>query len=367
MGWPRPDFPANMEIGPQVACVEDGSARIVWRTLAHVRGDVEVRLADGTWSVHRGSAAPGRAHDVTIDGLRSDAVVEYRLLHDGAPTADAHAFRTPGAPEFTFAVIGDTGTGGKGQYAVRPVLAAIEPAFVLHVGDLAYDHGTRNEMIRRHFTPFRELIATRPWYVAWGNHDAMTKGGAPVRELFRLPESTQEGDNRYYATDWGDMRIWALDFTTAWGEGSAQYAWFKRDLEASNARWKIVFGHYPSYSASPYAQTYRAKWEKARAELCPLFEANGVDVYFCGHTHGYERTHPIRGGMKVGPGEGTVHVVCGGGGKRLNRAGTADWTAASASTLECMAIDVTTDSLTGRAIDADGREIDRFTVPARRE
>jgi len=366
MGWPRPDFAPNVEIGPQVACVTVSSARIVWRTLAHVRGDVEVRLPDGDWHLASGRDKPGRAHDVEIKGLQPGAVVEYRLLHDGAPVTEIRGFRTPGATPFTFAVIGDTGSGGKGQYDVREVLTNIDPVFVLHVGDVAYDHGSRLEAVRRHFTPYRDLIATRPWFIAWGNHDAMTDGGAPLRDLFRLPKSTDEGSNRYYAFDWGDMRFWALDFTMEWGEGSAQYEWFKADLEASRKRWKIVFGHYPPYSASPYAKTYRSIWEKARADLCPLFDANGVDLYFSGHTHGYERTHPVRGSKRVGRGEGTVYVVCGGGGKRLNLAGTDSWTAKSARTLECMAIDVERDALTARAIDASGRELDRFTIPSKR-
>ena len=47
--------------------------------------------------------------------------------------------------------------------------------------DSAYDYGRRNEVIRRHFMPYRELVATRPWYVAWGNHDVMTDGGNELR------------------------------------------------------------------------------------------------------------------------------------------------------------------------------------------
>jgi len=366
MGWPRPDFPANVEFGPQLACVTTDSARIVWRTLAPVRGAVEVRRPDGEWRAVPGAAEAARAHDIQLAGLGAASRVEYRILHDGRAAGDVHAFRMPSPAPFTFAVIGDSGSGGEGQYAVRSVMEEINPAFVLHVGDLAYDKGSRVEAIRRHFTPYRDLLATRPWYVAWGNHDVMTAGGVGLRKLFRMPPSTTEGDNRYYAFDWGELRVWALDFNMEWGKGSPQYDWFKRDLESSNARWKVVFGHYPSYSSSPYARSYRKRWEQSRAELCPLFEANCVALYFCGHTHGYERTFPIRDQKRVGRGEGTVHVVCGGGGKRLNRAGREEWTAVSGATLECMAIEVGVDSIVARAINANGKEFDRFTIPAPR-
>jgi len=375
MGWPRPDFAPNVDFGPQVACVTADSARIVWRTIAHVRGDVEVRVPGGAWRVVRGRVAAGREHDVALDRLAPGAAVEYRVLHDGAPTSPVYTFRTAGEGAFTFAVIGDTGSGGKGQIDVRDQLASIDPVFVLHVGDIAYEHGRRVEVVRRHFTPFRDLLATRPWYIAWGNHDVKIANGAHIRELFRFPESTPEGRNRYYAFDWGDLRVWALDLSMEWGKGSAQFAWLKRDLEASRSKWKVVYSHYPPYSSSPYARGFTGIWKQLRAELCPLLEANGVDLYCSGHTHGYERSKPIRGGKGVGPGEGTLegtpegtlYVVCGGGGKRLNEAGSNWWTAMSSKTLQCMAIDVSSDGLRARAIDQRGREIDSFTIlPKRR-
>ena len=64
MGWPRYDFAANVELGPQIACVTERSARVVWRTLGHVRGDVEARVRGGEWRVCRGAAHSGRVHDV---------------------------------------------------------------------------------------------------------------------------------------------------------------------------------------------------------------------------------------------------------------------------------------------------------------
>jgi hypothetical protein len=382
MGWPRPDFAPNVEIGPQVACVTEGSASIVWRTLGHVRGDVEARSPGGAWRVYRGALGTGRSHEVLIDGLDAGSTVEYRLLHDRAAVKPVYRFRTAvakGAAGFTFAVIGDTGSGGAGQLAMRDRLAEVDADFVLHVGDLAYDHGRVVEAVRRHFTPYRDSLAQRPWYVAWGNHDVMTEEGIELRKLFRLPQATPKVFNRYYAVDWGNTRVWALDMTIAHGKGSPQFQWLKSDLEQSRHRWKIVLGHYPPYSGSPYASTFKKRWRRLREELCPLLDENGVDLYFAGHTHGYERTHPIRGGKRAGdaPGPeyvdpaGTIYLVCGGGGKRLSPAGSEwwTWTAKSARTLELFEVRVEADTLDLRVIGAGGDTLDairlRKSRPAR--
>jgi hypothetical protein len=88
-------------------------------------------------------------------------------------------------------------------------------------------------------------------------------------------------------------------------EGSAtfgnQLAWLKRDLyKASRNRyevpWIIVHGHRPIYSSAvgyskdgiPIADTLNL--QRAMEDL---FKQYGVDVFFSGHVHSYERTYPI--------------------------------------------------------------------------
>ena len=373
MGWPRYDFAANVEMGPQIACVTQRDARVVWRTLSHVRGDVEARVRGGEWRVCRGGLHSGRDHDVELAALSPDTLVEYRLLHDGQPIGDVHRFRTalkPGASGFTFAVIGDTGSGGADQYAVGRRLEALNPSFVLHVGDMAYDHGTRTEAARRHFVPFRDSIASRPWYIAWGNHDVMTNGGADLRPLFRFPSPEAAEANRYYAFNWGDARMWALDMTTDWAPESDQMKWFRADLEKCRQRWKFVFMHYPPYAASPYARSFRRRWERLRAELCPLLEQHGVDIVFSGHSHGYERTYPVRAGKRAGDADGPdfkrpgapIYVISGGGGKRLNKAGRDWWTAVYERRHQVCAVRVNGSRLVLRSVGRDGEELDRITI-----
>ena len=364
MGWPRPGFGPNIEIGPQVACVEGTSARIVWRTFAPVQGDLRVR-SDGAWRPCPGPQGARRTHDVRIDGLEPGRVVEYRLVQNGRVIDGTYAFRTPGRAPFRFAVVGDTGSGGAGQLAVRDQLAKLDPEFVLHVGDIAYEDSRHSEVVRRYFVPFADLLASRPFYVAWGNHDVRRDGGERLRKLFRFPESTEEGQERYYAFSWGDVRVWCLDEAMDFSAGSVQHAWLRADLAASKAKYRIVFAHYPVYSSAAYAKEFSGLRKRIGAEILPLLEEHDVDLYLNGHVHNYERTVPIRDGKRVGPGEGVVHVTTGGGGKAFNSAGFDWYTANSSRTLQCISVDVGEDALAVRSIDAFGRTIDEFRIPAR--
>ena len=79
-----------------------------------------------------------------------------------------------------------------------------------------------------------------------------------------------------------------------------QLTWLEADLAAASVDpsidWIIVGGHRPLYSSHsglssngiPIADSYRAQ-----QAFESLFHQYGVDVYFDGHVHGYERTYPV--------------------------------------------------------------------------
>ena len=54
---------------------------------------------------------------------------------------------------FGFAVVGDSGSGGKGQLAVAALLGRLEPDLVLHTGDVVYPAGHERHYDRRFFAP----------------------------------------------------------------------------------------------------------------------------------------------------------------------------------------------------------------------
>jgi tartrate-resistant acid phosphatase type 5 len=67
---------------------------------------------------------------------------------------------------------------------------------------------------------------------------------------------------------------------------SAQAAWLKSRLQASTARFQIVYMHHPPYSSGPHGSTLEMRWP---------YREWGVDLVLSGHDHIYERV--VVGGL----------------------------------------------------------------------
>ncbi|UYQ91963.1 metallophosphoesterase [Chitinophaga horti] len=62
-----------------------------------------------------------------------------------------------------------------------------------------------------------------------------------------------------------------------------QLDWLDKLLANSDARWKIVVGHHPVYTAGPRTENYDTL--AVRKALQPVLEKHKVDVYLSGHEH----------------------------------------------------------------------------------
>lgn len=252
----------------------------------------------------------------------------------------------------TFAVVGDTGTGGEEQAAVAGLLTRMEPGFVLHTGDVIYPAGEYGSYEPNFFTPYRELLKTAPILPVLGNHDVATRDGEPYLRTFDLPHNNSQGTERYYSFDEGNAHFVALDSELYYGDGggsaAAQKAWLAKDLSSTGKPWKLVYLHRPLYSSSKHGSDL-----KIRKDLQPIFAQGGVDIVFSGHDHDYERTMPI---------EGVTYVVTGGGGKELYRTGESGWTAFSASEHNAVRVRLEGGRLHLEALRPDGSVLDRLDL-----
>ncbi|HEX6238058.1 MAG TPA: metallophosphoesterase [Acidimicrobiales bacterium] len=250
-----------------------------------------------------------------------------------------------------FAVVGDTGTGGRNALRVGGQIAEAyrERPFglLVHTGDLVYygDLASRYEqVVERPFGPLLDAgVAIRP---VLGNHDFDYVATMRLLERLGLP-------GRYYSFRSGPVEFFMLDSTPpefGGDGGDAQLAWLAGRLEASTARWRVVVVHHP-----PYSSGHHGSLEAAQRRLVPVLAEHGVDIVFSGHDHHYERTTPQRG---------VTYVVTGGGAKRTGVSG-APFTAASADRLHFLVADVEGDRMSVEAIDDRGETFDRFTVRAR--
>jgi hypothetical protein len=183
-----------------------------------------------------------------------------------------------------FAVIGDSGTGGRAQYAVATRLAearSIFPyEFVLMLGDNLYGSERPQDFAWKFEQPYAPLLAADvKFYASLGNHDD------PNQRFFKPFNMNGE---RYYTFKQGPVRFFALDSNYM---DRNQLEWLERELERSSDEWKIAFFHHPLYSTG----ARHGSEVDLRQQLEPLFVQHSLDVVFAGHEHFYERIKPQQG------------------------------------------------------------------------
>jgi 3',5'-cyclic AMP phosphodiesterase CpdA len=183
-----------------------------------------------------------------------------------------------------FAVIGDTGTGGKEQYEVGALMAKAHQTFpfefVLMLGDNIYGHKTPEEFKRKFEDPYKALLdGGVKFYATLGNHD-------DPNERYYKPFNMN--GQRYYTIKKADVEFFALDSTYF---DPQQSDWLQKQLSNSGARWKICLFHHPLYSDA----RYHGPDTDLRSRMEPILQKNGVDVVLAGHEHVYERIKPQGG------------------------------------------------------------------------
>ena len=133
---------------------------------------------------------------------------------------------------------------------------------------------------------------------------------------------------------------------------ATQLAWLRRELESSDAAWKLAFYHYPLYTSGEY--TWRAA--AVRRQLEPLFVNAGLDVGFSGHEHFYERLQPQRG----------VQYFTSGAGGALRQGDIRPSPLLAAGfdrDTHFILVELTRDELHFQAISRTGRTVDAGAVP----
>jgi predicted phosphodiesterase len=336
---------------PYVQGVTASSAVICWVSQHPGSGVVEYGK---TPELGRNETDPRvrRRHVVALAGLDPGSTYHYRVEGIGGSSG---CFRTAPVDDdsrFSFAVVGDSGSGGKGQLAVAALLERLRPDLVLHTGDVVYPAGQERHYDRRFFAPYRNLIKTVPLFPVLGNHDVRKGNGAAFLENFHPPLGSPGSTKRYYSFDWGNTHFVALDSELYHGDRDSnpeeQRDFLERDLATTRKRWKVAFLH-----RSPYGSSRHGGDQKVREDLEPLFVKLGVDLVFSGHDHVYERTVPITG---------VTYVVSGGGGRRLYPAGNGELTASSVSAHHAVLVRVSGSRLLLETLEVGGKVVDRLEL-----
>jgi hypothetical protein len=236
-------------------------------------------------------------HSRTESGYRSNALCSLLLVVvAGWQTAARPALSVPNLPDtFKFAVLGDNGSGDKGQYDLADQMAAVHQTFnyglVIMLGDNFYGSQTPAELTRKFDRPYKPLLDHGvKFFAAIGNHDEPFTINYPPLNM---------GGQRYYTFVRDQVRFFVLDTNIM---DADQLRWFEAALQQSPEPWKIAYFHHPLYGN---AGRHGAAADM-RVLLEPLLLRYGVNVVFSGHDHVYERLNPQKG---------IYYFIAGSGGK----------------------------------------------------
>eukprot|EP00604_Paraphysomonas_vestita_P000695 CAMPEP_0174824414 /NCGR_PEP_ID=MMETSP1107-20130205/34085_1 /TAXON_ID=36770 /ORGANISM="Paraphysomonas vestita, Strain GFlagA" /LENGTH=284 /DNA_ID=CAMNT_0016051629 /DNA_START=614 /DNA_END=1471 /DNA_ORIENTATION=- len=126
---------------------------------------------------------------------------------------------------------------------------------------------------------------------------------------FRMPSPESNGAlNMHFSFNYGPVHFISIDTETGYpgaaeetryvlpcGGFADQLSWLENDLiEANKNRatrpWIFAQGHRPMYQGKSINAEFQAAMEE-------LFNKYGVDIYFSGHVHSYERDYPVYQGV----------------------------------------------------------------------
>ena len=289
-------------------------------------------------------------YEMTLTNLRPNSIYSYAAETDGVRTPP-RKFKTFGAHprEVRFIAYGDTRTNPKMHAAIAANFKRHSPDFILHTGDLVAAGKRYDLWGREFFSPLAQVIDEIPMLPAIGNHE---QDGINYLHYLHLP-----GKEQWYSYDVGPVHVLSLDYRHE-QETEEQFAFARRDLLAAKAPWKVVILHFPVFNIGGHGTGW------GHAAYLPLFHQAKVDLVMAGHSHIYERFHPIapRAGGDIWP---ITFITTGGGGAPLYAVYPHPALAAQVSTNHFVLIEATPTRLTGRALTTNEAVIDRFELTKR--
>ncbi len=210
------------------------------------------------------------------------------------------------APVLPFVLIGDWGRHGNDNQTDVAVqmgrtAADIGSKFTISLGDNFYENGVTGLDDPYWQTSFEDIYTAQSlqsrWQIILGNHDYRgnvqaqldysqnsSRWRLPAR-YYKISETLPDGGvaDFFYLDTSPFMRYYIGTTTDISGQDStAQLAWLDDALGRSTARWKIVIGHHPIYTAVTGAEHDQPD---LITRLDPVLRAHQVPVYINGHDH----------------------------------------------------------------------------------
>jgi hypothetical protein len=246
---------------------------------------------------------------------------------------------------------GDYGNGSKNQRDVAAAMKKYQDQnaldFGITLGDNFYSKGmlsTSDPNWKSRWDDLYDPLGIQI-HASLGNHDWGYADSPAAEVLYTHRSPSWRMPKTYYTFTAGPAQFFALDTNEI---SRAQLMWLDEQLAASGAKWKIVYGHHPIYSAGRHADSPRLI-----QQLLPVLKSRGVDLYIAGHDHDMQHLRS----------EGSVNFFVAGGAGAGLRIPSADPRTLFAQAVHGFAVlEVAPNAVTVRFVDINLAELYSHTI-----
>ncbi len=236
-------------------------------------------------------------HLAKVDGL--EPFTEYRYHIECGDDATTSSGRFTTSPEsgqtdaFDFVVVSDGHADRMGGQIYGPIAEAVggvNPAFVIHTGDLTGGWGPDWDRWLPYFTIARPYLQSSVLRPVAGGHD-VNETARNFRAFFAFNDpdgdpADEDDMGTYYTFTFGNAQFFLIDHTY---DLETQLEWVERELAASEAEWKIVALHQSFANVGSRGNFFSGLFN----DHAEVYEQYGVDIVISGHDHIYERNLPF--------------------------------------------------------------------------
>lgn len=306
--------------GPYLQVVTSHSIIIRWRTDIETDSKVFAGTSLDKLDIQTDNIAKTIDHEIIVKGLKPSTIYYYAIGSAEKSKLDKNQFfKTAPVEGSTQSIriwaLGDFGCSSKVQFNVRDAITKFtadhRPDFWIWQGDNAYNEGKDDEFQKNVFAQYQDsFFKNLPVFPSPGNHDyagQIKNRDIPYFKIFSTPQQAEAGgvaseNKSFYSANYGNVHIVSLDSYGLAEDGKCisdidglQMKWLEKDLAANTLKWTIIYWHHPPYSKGTHDSDTEDRMVKIRENTIPILEKYNVDVVIAGHSHVYERTHPLRG------------------------------------------------------------------------
>jgi predicted phosphodiesterase len=299
----------------------------------------------------RGEKYGGYLYQATLVELEQDSDYFYQVFA-GESISGIKKFRTtsPNADRMRFVAMGDSRSNPDIFKKIIDNMQVTNPDFIISMGDLVANGGTYTEWEEFYFSVAGVTIDHVPLVSTLGDHEGSGDEGELFRHFLRTDQPTEK---QWFSFNYGNAHFISLDYRHP--DSEEMISWFKEDIESADAKWNFVYMHRPCYNLGGHRSAWgRDKWPE-------LFRQYRVDIVFAGHSHQYERFHPIRP-VTQPDSHPVTYITTGGAGAGLYDVTQNPYLARAESVNHYVDFEISGDTLRAKAIRNDNTLLDEFRM-----